>query len=258
MEMLDQMVSSEIKEIIEGIFLHPRSRSAYYRFAHVMIELIERHGIRYFAHSGTMLGCVRHKGFIPWDDDIDVMIPLEDEPRLVEMSKELETYGVRLRRGRPEQPADGLWQFSCFGRPIMQGTKKFFGFDIFIGEEIRTKKGDLVYHYQSPDFRRWFRKRYVKVDDVFPRKRYPFGPLSIWGMGRPMDYFERSGFDLDCATIHVHEGSKKAAANVIDKLTEQGLYPIRDPEILNMPAPYAPTELWDLEHYRVPEDTAAS
>src|SRR5690606_1370359 len=194
---------------------------------------------------------VRHSGFIPWDDDVDVMIPEEDVPRLYELVQSIQEYGIRQNLGSDVTPEHGLWQFMPFGASIMGGVRGYMGFDIFVGEEISLADGTQVYHYKSQDFRRWYKNRYVAVNDVFPRKRYRFGPLSVWGMRDPQDYFSRSEFLADEAIIGVHKATQDKADAVIAALKELDAYPLTDPTVLRMQAPSAPVELFDLEHYLV-------
>ena len=46
-------------------------------------SICREQGLKYFLYAGTMIGAVRHKAFIPWDDDIDVAMPRRDYDRLM-------------------------------------------------------------------------------------------------------------------------------------------------------------------------------
>lgn len=53
-------------------------------------RILDRHHLRYYALGGTCIGAVRHQGFIPWDDDLDIMLPDKDYYRFLELApKEL-------------------------------------------------------------------------------------------------------------------------------------------------------------------------
>ena len=60
---------------------------ALYEIYEEFAKICDKHGLRYYAFAGTLLGAIRHNGFIPWDDDLDVAMPRPDYEKFIQISK---------------------------------------------------------------------------------------------------------------------------------------------------------------------------
>lgn len=122
--------------------------------------LCQKHGIKYYADWGTLLATVRHRGFIPWDDDLDIVMLRNDYIRFREVSNELpEGYAVYNYKER-----DDYWQYltrvvgyerMCFESEHLERFHQFpfiAGVDIFVLDNVSNdddeeEKRDNLAHY---------------------------------------------------------------------------------------------------------------
>ncbi len=92
-------------EIREGFYIPAAIKQAFAAELMVLNEIdrvCKNHGIKYFADWGTFLGAVRHGGFVPWDDDLDICMLRDDYNKfckiaMSELPEEFEVYNLETR-----------------------------------------------------------------------------------------------------------------------------------------------------------------
>lgn len=94
----------------------------------------EQHGLCYFLSSGTLIGAVRHKGYIPWDDDIDISMPRKDYELFIQV------FNDPLGRYRVMSPKTDKEYYYSFAKVVDERTlmleDEVAGFEIGIYMDI--------------------------------------------------------------------------------------------------------------------------
>ena len=136
-------------EVRDGFYVPALMKRAWAAQMEVLADvagICKRHGIRWFADRGTLLGAVRHQGYIPWDDDLDICMLRDDFNRFMAVAeRELpEGYFIPKNRGDDQR----LLTSVLYGAPFCLEENhrgKFHGFPFRTGLDI------FVLDYVAPD-----------------------------------------------------------------------------------------------------------
>lgn len=130
-----------------------RAWAAQMEVLQVVIDICNRNDIPYFASSGTLLGAVRHKGFIPWDDDIDLNVKREGYNRLAEVLR--------------EQLPDGFCVRGIHGTPTGIETVDTMYQIYVVAERPMWNRNDYMRYFHGYPF------EYVGID-IYPLDYVPY------------------------------------------------------------------------------------
>ncbi|MBR6408963.1 MAG: LicD family protein [Alphaproteobacteria bacterium] len=228
-------------------------------FLKMVTDLCEENNLTYFINYGTLLGAVRHKGFIPWDDDIDVCLMRDDYEKLVELLKKIPdveyTLTDCLRINYKNLPIHlDILPIDYYFKAIETDAEKeaFFKDKQEADKEVQKNKktdrqkdpkdwryeayialrDEFVLHRQKPQRREGvslFRgietwgnpKSYYKWEWVFPLKKYVFEEYEFLGPNRAdVLLFENYGDYMQWPNYFRLHGNEKMDLDTFIQLTE--------------------------------------
>ena len=145
------------------------------------LKIIEKYKLRYYMLGGTFLGAVRHKGFIPWDDDIDIGMPRPDYEKFISVVQNELPENMELRYFKQNEDFENYFikiidkniSFTREDR-IEKNQKTFLWIDIFPLDGMPNNKLKLQLHKFSLLYSRLMLQYSKFKGGVNIKKKRPF------------------------------------------------------------------------------------
>jgi len=159
------------------------------------INILDKHNIMYYADGGTMLGAIRHKGQIPWDDDADICCSIKDYDNIVNLGPLFTKAGYKLYQEKNPKIlkvyAEGQWEIGKIdGYERLVGTPTC---DIF----FVSKNNVGFYNYHDKRLRTKWSSCYHHESNLFPLQEVTFDKFKIKIPKNPIPYLDRYYKDWD-------------------------------------------------------------
>jgi len=172
-----------------------------------VINFLNKNKIQYWATFGTLLGAVRHKGQIPWDDDVDLGIMERDIRKLIKKCvKFKKKYKITISATMmkfilPNQAYKS--KYRVIGNPCV---------DIFYYKKVNNK----IILYDKTFREDKFPKAYYLKNELFPSRRIPFNDFMISVPYDPEYFLDRTYRNWDkffVVVIRTPDGNKDTKMN---------------------------------------------
>lgn len=139
MEFKEDYFCDEYREGFLVKSMMKRTWAAEIEVLEVIADICKRHGLTWYADSGTLLGAVRHQGFIPWDDDIDICMKRKDYQKFWEIARNELPEGFAVLNVYTEAECENLLTRIVNSKEISfqkEHLKKFHGCPYVVGIDI--------------------------------------------------------------------------------------------------------------------------